>query len=199
DAGLVADDLAGGHAADRYLALARAEILDCEARYITADVLDALRVRTLNILLRLRIDRERHVLHGRRALGRGDDDVPFLGSRHRRCLRIWIDGLRRRFLPRLCGCRNRDCQSRTSDEQCCYGAHADPQCCCCRIIMPEICAMAEVRCSATATVRVPTVALLLQVQNGYRANGSNSRGGTSGQPRSARKRCRTISACCSIP
>ena len=51
-AGLVADDLAGGHAADGNLALPRPEVLDRQARNVAADVLDRLRMRALDVRLR---------------------------------------------------------------------------------------------------------------------------------------------------
>ena len=62
DAGLVADDLAGGDAADRDLALARPEVLDGEAGDVAADVLDGAGVGALDVLLGLGVDREGHVL-----------------------------------------------------------------------------------------------------------------------------------------
>ena len=52
DARLVADDLAGGDAADRDLALAGAEVLDGEAGDVAADVLERLRIGALDVLLR---------------------------------------------------------------------------------------------------------------------------------------------------
>ena len=72
---LVADDLAGGNAAHRHLALARPEVLHREAGNVAADVLDRLGIGALDVFLRLRVDREGHVLDRRCALGRGDDDL----------------------------------------------------------------------------------------------------------------------------
>ena len=74
DPGLVAHDLAGRDAAHRNLALARTEVLHRQARDIARDVLEIVRSRFLDVFLRLRIDRERHVLDRRVALGSGDDD-----------------------------------------------------------------------------------------------------------------------------
>ena len=48
---LVADDLAGRHAADRHLALARPEVLDGEAGDVAADILDRAGVGALDVLL----------------------------------------------------------------------------------------------------------------------------------------------------
>ena len=62
DARLVADDLAGGDAADRHLALARPEVLDREAGDVAADVLDRRGIGALDVFLGLRVDREGHVL-----------------------------------------------------------------------------------------------------------------------------------------
>ena len=59
--------------------MARPEVLDGEAGNVPADVLDARRVGALNVLLGLRIDRERHVLNPGRTLGRGDDDFLLIG------------------------------------------------------------------------------------------------------------------------
>ena len=71
---LVADDLAGGDAAHRHLALARPEVLDRQARDVAREVFDRGRVGALDVGLGLRIDREGNVLQVHRALGRGDDD-----------------------------------------------------------------------------------------------------------------------------
>ena len=59
---LIAGDLAGGDTADRHLALARPEVLNREAGNVAAEVFERLRVSALDILLGLRVDRERNVL-----------------------------------------------------------------------------------------------------------------------------------------
>ena len=93
---LIADDLAGRHAADRHLALAWSQVLDGEACDVAADVLDRLRMGTFEVRLRLGIDRERHILDSRRALGRGDDDA----CRRDRSVRGDAIALYRRHDPR---------------------------------------------------------------------------------------------------
>jgi hypothetical protein len=91
---LVADDLAGGDAAHRHLALARPEILDREAGDVAGQVLDRRRARPLDVGFALRVDREGNVLHRRCAPGGGDDDlvVPlrFLRARALRAAAAWL-------------------------------------------------------------------------------------------------------------
>ncbi len=78
NAWLIADDLAGRNAAHRHLALAGPEVLDGQAGNVAADILDGRGVGALDVLLGLRVDRERDFLEGRGALRRGDDDrLPF--------------------------------------------------------------------------------------------------------------------------
>ena len=80
DARLVADDLPGRNTADRYLALPWPEVLDSQARDVARDILERRRARALDVDLRLRVDRERHVLQAAVALGRGDDDLVGVGG-----------------------------------------------------------------------------------------------------------------------
>ena len=113
DARLVADDLAGGDAADRHLALAGAEVLDGEAGDVAADVLERLRVRALDVRLGLRVDREGHVLDARGALGRSHDDVRAGSLRDRRL----VGGLSRALLAGLRGNGNCKREYGSADEQ----------------------------------------------------------------------------------
>ena len=84
---LITDDLAGRHAANRNLALAGAQILDGEAGDVARKVLDRVGAGPLDVLLRLSVDRERHVQQRGLAQGRGDDDLGLLGDGRGRILR----------------------------------------------------------------------------------------------------------------
>ena len=80
--------------------------MDGQAGDVAADVFKRRGVGALDVFLRLGIDRERHVLDGRRALCRSDDDLAFRGGRGRR--RRLVDGLGRLFLAGLRPGRRRD-------------------------------------------------------------------------------------------
>ena len=86
DARLVANNLAGRYAADRDLALARTQVLDREARHVTRQFLEICRARALDVLRRLCVDRERHILDRALTLRRRDRDFfkHALGGRSRR-------------------------------------------------------------------------------------------------------------------
>jgi hypothetical protein len=71
--GLVADHLPGRDAADRHLALARAQVLDRQAGDVARQILQRHRAGLLDVGLALGVDRERHVQDRGVALGGRDD------------------------------------------------------------------------------------------------------------------------------
>ena len=188
---LVAGDLPGGDAADRDLALARAEILDGQAGDVAADVLERRGVGALDVLFGLRVDREGHVLDGRCALGRGDDDLA-LGRQRRggRRARRRIDRLGGLLPARFARRPARRSRARRYRSAMLRGnAHDVPpvRLCVRSDIMPESAAVRKGRVR-DLQLFLPQLLQDCYSRNDRQAKGSKSRGGTSANLRASRRR-----------